>query len=76
MFHAVRNLRRSFALGICTVALAAAGVTVQPAWAAATGGSGAGLAYSEVQAESAATNGTVTGPSYTQGQLDPRTPSP
>jgi hypothetical protein len=37
--------------------------------AAATGGSGASLAYSEVQAESSATNGTVIGPSYTQGQL-------
>jgi hypothetical protein len=72
VFHAVRNLRRSFALGVTTVALAAAGVTavaVQPAWAAATGGSGASLAYTEVQAESAATNGTVIGPSYTQGQL-------
>jgi hypothetical protein len=37
--------------------------------AAATGGSGASLAYSEVQAEGSATNGTVIGPSYTQGQL-------
>ncbi len=37
--------------------------------AAATGGSGASLPYSEVQAESSATNGTVIGPSYTQGQL-------
>src|ERR1700761_9637122 len=72
VFHAVRNPWRSFALGVSTVALAAAGVTavaIQPAWAAATGGSGASLAYTEVQAESAATNGTVIGPSYTQGQL-------
>jgi parallel beta-helix repeat protein len=36
---------------------------------AATGGSGANLPYVEVQAENAATNGTVIGPSYTQGQL-------
>src|SRR5690348_4715872 len=54
--------------------LAAVGVValaVQPAWAAstATGGSGATLPYVEVQAESSATNGTVIGPSYTQGQL-------
>ncbi len=40
-----------------------------PAWAAATGGSGANLPYVEVQAENSATNGTVIGPSYTQGQL-------
>ena len=37
--------------------------------AAATGGSGASLPYTEVQAENSATNGTVIGPSYTQGQL-------
>ena len=35
----------------------------------ATGGSGASLPYVEVQAENSATNGTVIGPSYTQGQL-------
>ncbi len=35
----------------------------------ATGGSGASLPYAEVQAESSATNGTIIGPSYTQGQL-------
>ncbi|HTR91103.1 MAG TPA: discoidin domain-containing protein [Trebonia sp.] len=60
------------ALSIGTVSLAAAGVAavaIQPAFAAATGGSGASLAYTEVQAESSATNGTVIGPSYTQGQL-------
>ena len=52
--------------------LAAGGVlalAVPPAWAAATGGSGASLPYAEVQAENSATNGTVIGPSYTQGQL-------
>ncbi|MCW2974785.1 MAG: coagulation factor 5/8 type domain protein [Actinomycetia bacterium] len=37
--------------------------------AAATGGVGASLPYTELQAESAATNGTVIGPSYTYGQL-------
>jgi hypothetical protein len=35
----------------------------------ATGGSGASLPYTEVQAESSPTNGTIIGPSYTQGQL-------
>jgi parallel beta-helix repeat protein len=45
------------------------GLAAAPAQAAATGGSGASLAYAEVQAESSATNGTVIGPSYTQGQL-------
>src|SRR5262245_37017773 len=47
-------------------ALAAAGLAVlaaQPAAAAATGGVGATLPYVEVQAENAATNGTVIGPS-------------
>src|SRR5579863_947212 len=72
MFHSVRELRRMLVMGVSAASLAAAGVTavaVPPAWAAATGGSGASLAYTEVQAESAATNGTVIGPSYTQGQL-------
>jgi len=36
---------------------------------AVTGGSGASLPYTEVQAESSPTNGTIIGPSYTQGQL-------
>jgi hypothetical protein len=35
----------------------------------ATGGSGASLPYTEVQAESSPTNGSIIGPSYTQGQL-------
>jgi hypothetical protein len=55
-----------------TALLAAGGVlalAVQPAWAGATGGSGGSLPYAEVQAENSATNGTVIGPSYTQGQL-------
>ena len=50
-------------------ALSLVALAVQPAWAAATGGSGASLPYVEVQAENSATNGTVIGPSYTQGQL-------
>ena len=72
MFHSIRDLRRAFALAVGTVVLAAVGVfalAIQPAWAAATGGSGASLPYVEVQAENSATNGTVIGPSYTQGQL-------
>src|SRR5580692_11049418 len=59
-------------MGASAIALAAAGlaaIAIQPAWAAATGGSGASLPYTEVQAENSATNGTVIGPSYTQGQL-------
>jgi hypothetical protein len=53
--------------------LAIAGLTVAgsatPAFASATGGQGASLPYVELQAENAATNGTIIGPSYTQGQL-------
>jgi hypothetical protein len=45
-------------------------LSAAPAAAAAvTGGAGASLAYTELQAESASTNGTIIGPSYTQGQL-------
>jgi hypothetical protein len=67
------------------LAAGAAGIAVQPASASvaakappptsakapasATGGSGASLPYAEVQAENSPTNGTVIGPSYTQGQL-------
>ncbi|HEV3357429.1 MAG TPA: choice-of-anchor D domain-containing protein [Pseudonocardiaceae bacterium] len=52
------------------VAAGAATVAALPASAAAaTGGSGATLPYVEVQAENSATNGTIIGPSYTQGQL-------
>ena len=59
-------------MGVSTVSLAAAGlaaIAIQPASAAVTGGNGASLPYAEVQAENSATNGTVIGPSYTQGQL-------
>jgi hypothetical protein len=71
-----RTLRRLIALAGSTALLAGGGalVTAAPAWAAAsatlaTGGSGASLPYTEVQAENSATTGTVIGPSYTQGQL-------
>jgi hypothetical protein len=76
VFHPIRRLRRMFALSAMSVSLAAASIAgaavlaAQPALAAtATGGSGASLPYAEVQAESSATNGTIIGPSYTQGQL-------
>src|SRR4051812_13002501 len=72
VFQSIHGLRRSIA-SVATTALVA-GVSVlalapQPAWAAATGGSGASLPYVEVQAENSATNGSVIGPTYTQGQL-------
>jgi hypothetical protein len=79
VFHSVRRMRRVLALSATSVSLAtasiagAAGLAVlaaQPALAAtATGGSGASLPYAEVQAENSPTNGTIIGPSYTQGQL-------
>lgn len=72
MSHSVRDLRRMLALSAAALSLSAASVAaiaVQPALAAATGGSGASLPYTEVQAESSASTGTVIGPSYTQGQL-------
>jgi parallel beta-helix repeat protein len=72
VFQPIRALRRTLALAASAATLAAAGVAalaVQPASAAATGGSGANLPYVEVQAEDSVTNATVIGPSYTQGQL-------
>ena len=71
MFPSFRNLRRTLAATAAALALSAAGVAAVavPSASAATGGSGASLPYTEVQAESSATNGTVIGPSYTQGQL-------
>ncbi len=71
MFQSTRHLRRVIAVAGSTLLVAAGvvAVTVQPAWAAATGGSGANLPYAEVLAQNSATNGTVIGPSYTQGQL-------
>ncbi len=72
----LRGLRRLLLAGATSVTLATAGLVgvavlaATPAFAAtATGGSGASLPYAEVQAESSATNGTIIGPSYTQGQL-------
>ena len=76
VFHSVRRLRRVLVTGLSAASLAVAGfaaVAIQPAPAfaasTATGGSGASLPYAEVEAENSATNGTVIGPSYTQGQL-------
>ena len=71
MLHSTRDLRRVATLAGSIALLVAGGValTAHPAWAAATGGGGASLPYVEVQAENSATNGTVIGPSYTQGQL-------
>jgi F5/8 type C domain/Pectate lyase superfamily protein/Abnormal spindle-like microcephaly-assoc'd, ASPM-SPD-2-Hydin len=72
VFQSIRALRRTLALAAGTASLVITGVAamaVPPASAAATGGSGASLPYVEVQAENSATNGTVIGPSYTQGQL-------
>ena len=72
MFQSIRAVRRTLALAVSTASLVIAGVAavaVPAASAAATGGSGASLPYVEVQAENSATNGTVIGPSYTQGQL-------
>ena len=77
MFHSVQKLRRMLVVGASAASLAVAGiaaVALQPppalaAAATATGGSGANLPYTEVLAQNSATNGTVIGPSYTQGQL-------
>ncbi|GAA3451920.1 choice-of-anchor D domain-containing protein [Dactylosporangium matsuzakiense] len=57
---------------VAAATLAAAGVAVwvaTPALAAATGGVGATLPYVQVQAENAATNGTVIGPSAAYNTL-------
>ncbi|HWG26676.1 MAG TPA: coagulation factor 5/8 type domain-containing protein, partial [Actinospica sp.] len=52
---------------IATVAMATNTNTATAA--AVTGGSGASLPYTEVQAESEPTSGSIIGPSYAQGQL-------
>src|SRR6202453_2664405 len=66
------------AAGVAAVAIqpAPASASIRPASVAApavaataTGGSGASLPYTEVLAQNSPTNGTVIGPSYTQGQL-------
>ncbi|MEU6406492.1 choice-of-anchor D domain-containing protein [Streptomyces sp. NPDC046985] len=74
VFQSLRGLRRWLALTASASTLFAAGaLALAPpsvaAATAATGGRGANLPYVEVQAENSATNGTVIGPSYTQGQL-------
>jgi len=72
MFRSTRNLRRTIVLtaGAALVAAGAGALIAAPAAAAtATGGNGATLPYVEVQAENSATNGTIIGPSVTQGQL-------
>jgi F5/8 type C domain/Pectate lyase superfamily protein/Abnormal spindle-like microcephaly-assoc'd, ASPM-SPD-2-Hydin len=62
--------------GVLTLAAAPASASASAAVpaaasasATATGGSGASLPYTEVLAQNSPTNGTVIGPSYTQGQL-------
>jgi F5/8 type C domain/Pectate lyase superfamily protein/Abnormal spindle-like microcephaly-assoc'd, ASPM-SPD-2-Hydin len=75
MFRSNRSPGRRRHLGalVASTALAAAGLSVLPgagpAFAAATGGIGATLPYIELQAENAATNGTVIGPSSDYGTL-------
>ncbi|MBM9508923.1 choice-of-anchor D domain-containing protein [Actinacidiphila acididurans] len=74
MIPSLDKLKRAVAIGGTSALLVSAGalaLAAQPAAAAstATGGSGASLPYVEVQAENSATNGSVIGPSYTQGQL-------
>jgi parallel beta-helix repeat protein len=76
VFQSFRNLRRTLALVVVTALVSVFGVlslAIQPATAAtpppATGGNGANQPYAEVLAQNSVTNGTVIGPSYTQGQL-------
>ncbi|MFG1805084.1 choice-of-anchor D domain-containing protein [Streptomyces sp. NPDC049040] len=66
------GLRRAVAVVGSTALLTTGGVlalSAAPAYAAATGGSGASLPYVEVQAENSATNGSQIGPSWLAGQL-------
>ncbi|MFI9387923.1 choice-of-anchor D domain-containing protein [Kutzneria sp. NPDC052558] len=70
MVRLITRLRRTMAIATGAALIAAGVATVTaPSAIAATGGGGATLPYVEVQAENSATNGTVIGPSYTQGQL-------
>ena len=68
----IRPLRSAIAFAggaaLLVTGLSALSATTAAA-ATVTGGSGASLAYAEVQAENSPTNGTIIGPSYTQGQL-------
>ena len=63
--------RRIVALAASTTMIGSAltALAVAPANAAATGGAGASLPYVELQAENAATNGTIIGPSSVYGTL-------
>ncbi|NJP44538.1 choice-of-anchor D domain-containing protein [Streptomyces sp. PRB2-1] len=66
------SLKRAVAVVGSTALLTGGGMlalSATPAYAAATGGSGASLPYVEVQAENSSTNGTVIGPSWAAGQL-------
>jgi hypothetical protein len=85
VFQSIRQFRRTLALAGAAAVLtcgsvlalavpsASAAVAAKTAptaqAAAATGGSGASLPYVEVLAQNSPTNGTIIGPSYTQGQL-------
>src|SRR4029077_5785456 len=67
-----RRRGRLGALLVAAATVVSAGVvalTATPAFAAATGGVGATLPYVEVQAENAATNGTIIGPSAVYNTL-------
>ena len=72
-----RKLRRTTLIGGAALLIAAAipiatltlATNAVASPSTATGGSGASLPYTEVQAEGEPTNGTVIGPNYTQGQL-------
>ncbi|HET9061192.1 MAG TPA: glycosyl hydrolase family 28-related protein, partial [Acidimicrobiales bacterium] len=65
------RIRAAVTAGALLVGLGSTAVATSAASAAstATGGQGASLPYVEMQAENAQTNGTIIGPSYTQGQL-------
>jgi parallel beta-helix repeat protein len=84
VFQSIRQLRRIlalagtaavltygsvFALAAQPASAAASAATTATVAATATGGSGASLPYVEVLAQNSPTNGTIIGPSYTQGQL-------
>ncbi|MBT2502401.1 discoidin domain-containing protein [Curtobacterium sp. ISL-83] len=69
MFKTTTALALCAAAAVLSAFGAIAPVQTAEAASTATGGAGASLPYQEVQAEAATTNGTVIGPSYTQGQL-------
>ncbi|MFC6155146.1 choice-of-anchor D domain-containing protein [Kribbella jiaozuonensis] len=72
MFRSIKSWRARVGVFAAAGGLVAAGLAViapVTAWAAASGGVGASLPYVEVQAENAATNGTVIGPSAAYNTL-------